>query len=547
MLSGLSQIQRMPLLPVNIAAPAAPVGRHTLYRFPAWTLAALLLASGLIYLGFHEAIGVMVWSWQTAEFSHGYLIPVLAAYLIWQRRSELSQLEFKGSWGGLAVVLAGIALAVVGRFAALYTFQHIALLIVIYGLVLSLVGWSVMRVLAAPLGVLVFMIPLPSMLMFPLSSELQLLSSTLGVWLMRLAGVSTYLEGNVIDLGIYKLEVAEACSGLRYLLPLMTLAFLLACFFRAAAWKRVIVFLSSIPITLFMNSLRIAAIGVMVDRWGPSMAEGLLHDVQGWMMFMLSTVCLVLVAVLLARVGKDRRPWRELLSAAPGTAPRLAADAPRRLRTLPLTALATALAIAVFSVGALAMPSSYGDVPAREDFSSFPLGLGAYTGKRQVLERIYLDQLKLDDYLMVDYSSASAPPVNLYVAWYDKQSAGEATHSPRACMPGGGWRIEDLRQVAVSNVRFGAQSLRVNRALIRYDQQRELVYYWFQQRGRVVTNEYLVKWYLLIDSITMHRTDGALLRVIVPIPQDGSEADADRAVQSFIAAVAPKLEHYVPG
>lgn len=487
----------------------------------------------------------MFWSWQTAEFSHGYLIPVIAAYLIWQRRAELSQQEFKGSWGGLAVVTAGIALAVVGRFAALYTFQHIALLIVIYGLVLSLVGWAAMRVLAAPLGVLVFMIPLPSMLMFPLSSELQLLSSTLGVWLMRVAGVSTYLEGNVIDLGTYKLEVAEACSGLRYLLPLMTLAFLMACFFRAAVWKRVAVFLSSLPITLLMNSLRIAAIGVMVDRWGPSMAEGLLHEVQGWMVFMLSTACLVLVVIVLARIGKDRRPWRDLFSA--DSAPSLPADVPRRTRSLPVTAMAAGAAVMVFSVAALALPSINGIVPTRDFFASFPLGLGDWNGKRQVLEKIYLDQLKLDDYLLVDYSRSSAPPVNLYVAWYDTQSAGEATHSPRACMPGGGWRIEDMRQIPVAAVRFGGRTLQVNRALIQYGEQRELVYYWFQQRGRVVTNEYLVKWYLLIDAITRHRTDGALVRVIVPIPLGTSETDADHEVQSFIAQVAPQLEHYIPG
>jgi exosortase D (VPLPA-CTERM-specific) len=327
----------------------------------------------------------------------------------------------------------------------------------------------------------------------------------------------------------------------------MTLAFLMACFFRAAAWKRAAVFLSSIPITLLMNSLRIAAIGVMVDRWGPSMAEGLLHEVQGWMVFMLSTACLVLVVIVLARIGKDRRPWRDLFSAGSLAPVPVPTDLPRRVRALPRAAVAAGLAVMAFSAGALAMPSTYGVVPAREYFTSFPLGFGNWNGKRQSIEKVYLDQLKLDDYLLVDYSSAIAPPVNLYVAWYDAQSAGEATHSPRACMPGGGWRIEDLRQIPVANVRLGGRALRVNRALIHYDEQRELVYYWFQQRGRVITNEYLVKWYLLIDSLTRHRTDGALVRVIVPIPLGTSETDADRAIQAFIALIAPQLQRYVPG
>ena len=531
-----------------MAEPAAPAGQPNLHRFPAWTLGLVVVVLVALYVAFKDAIGVMLWQWQTAEFSHGYLIPAIALYLAWQRRGELAALPFKGSWGGLALVLAGIALAVLGRFSALYTFQHIALLVIAYGLVLAALGWPATRVLAAPLGVLLFMIPLPSMLMFPLSSELQLVSSTLGVWLMRLVGVSTYLEGNVIDLGSYKLEVAEACSGLRYLLPLMTLAFLMACFFRAAAWKRALVFLSSIPITLLMNSLRIAAIGVMVDRWGPSMAEGLLHEVQGWMVFMLSTGCLLVVVILLARVGKDQRPWRELFSAEPAS--RAAASGVRALRPvrpLPGAALAASLALVAFCCGALALPSIDSVVPDREYFSTFPLGVGGWTGKRQELDKIYLDQLKLDDYLLVDYSRSNAQPVNLYVAWYGTQNAGEATHSPRACIPGGGWRIEDLRQVPVADVRLGSRALQVNRAMIQYDQQRELVYYWFQQRGRIITNEYLVKWYLLIDAITRHRTDGALVRVIVPVPLGSSEADADRAMQSFIAQVAPRLEQYIPG
>ena len=499
----------------------------------------------MLYLAFRDAIGVMLWSWQTAEFSHGYLIPLISLYLVWQRRGALAQTPFKGSWAGLIWVLAGIGLATLGRFAALYTFQHIALLVILFGAVLACVGWPATRLLAAPLGVLIFMVPLPSMLMFPLSSELQLISSAIGVWLMRLAGVSTFLEGNVIDLGSYKLEVAQACSGLRYLLPLMTLAFLMACFFRAAAWKRVLLFLSSIPITLAMNSLRIAAIGIMVDRWGPSMAEGLLHDVQGWMVFMLSMATLFLMAFVLARLGKDRRPWAEAFGAsAPVAVPQ---ESPRRSRTIPMAAIASAVAIGAFSAIAVAMPSARGVVPSRESFASFPLGFGDWSGKRQALEQVYLDQLKLDDYLLANYASAGRVPINVYVAWYDTQSAGEATHSPRACLPGGGWRIEDLRQVPVNSVTISGKPLQANRALIQYDTQRELVYYWFVQRGRVITNEYMVKWYLLIDSITRHRTDGALVRVVVPVAMGMPETEADQQAQSFIAALVPRLSRYIPG
>ena len=111
---------------------------------------------------------------------------------------------------------------------------------------------------------------------------------------MRLFGVSVYLEGNVIDLGVYKLQVAEACDGLRYLFPLMTIGFLIAYFFKATFWKRALLFLSSIPITILMNSFRVGTIGVMVEHWGVRMAEGFLHEFQGWMVFMASGALMML-------------------------------------------------------------------------------------------------------------------------------------------------------------------------------------------------------------------------------------------------------------
>lgn len=517
------------------------------YRFSIWFLALLVGVAILVYIGFERAIDFMVGQWDMDEFSHGWLIPFISGFLIWQRRDALRRLRFNGAWSGLAVVAGGLGLEVAGRLTSLFTIQHFALLVVIAGLALALTGWRGLRLLAAPLGVLVFMIPLPNILLNTLSSELQLISSAIGVALMRAFGVAVFLQGNVIDLGSYKLEVAEACSGLRYLLPLMTLSFLMACFYRAAVWKRLVLFLSSIPITVLMNSLRIALIGVMVDRWGPSMAEGLLHQVQGWMMFMLSAAILLLEVIVLTRIGANgRQRWRELFGVeAPAPIP---AGVARLTRALPLPLLAGVSLLLLFSVTALVLPAAAEIVPTRESFATFPLRLGSWIGQRQALDQVYLDALKLDDYLLADYVKAgNAAPVNLYVAWYDTQRAGNSTHSPKACLPGGGWRIEDLREVDLQDIRLGSHPLRVNRALIQYGDQRQLVYYWFQQRGRVITNEYLVKWYLLVDAILRHRTDGALVRIIVPVPSAVPLDSADRTLQSFAAEIAPHLTGYLPG
>ena len=228
----------------------------------AWiVLCVAFLASVLaVKAGLAQMLG---WLMTRPEYSYGIIIPFVAAFLLWQRRDLIERLPFSGSWAGLLLALFGATLGFVGKMSALYTIEDYSVLFMLYGVVLALTGWRVFRLLWVPLLVLVFMVPLPEFLYQNFSAQLQLLSSQIGVWFLRLLGVTVFLEGNVIDLGVYRLQVAEACSGLRYLFPLMTIGFLIAYFFKAAFWKRALLFLSSIPLTILMNSIRIAMIGVM--------------------------------------------------------------------------------------------------------------------------------------------------------------------------------------------------------------------------------------------------------------------------------------------
>jgi exosortase D (VPLPA-CTERM-specific) len=338
--------------------------------------------------------------------------------------------------------------------------------------------------------------------------------------------------------------VAEACDGLRYLFPLMTLGFLMAYFFKVATWKRAVLFLSSIPVTILMNSFRIGMIGVMVEHYGISMAEGFLHEFQGWAVFMTSVALMLLELIALARIGKDARPWREVFGLQfPEPAP-LTAD--RTKRQLPRSFIASVALLAALFIAAPLMPERSEIIPQRETFVSFPNHLDSWDGKRSALERIYLDSLKLNDYLMTDFVRNNRDLVNFFVAWYDTQEAGRTTHSPRTCLPGGGWQIVDLKQVEVPGVQVSGVTLRANRVQIQLGNQQQLVYYWFQQRGRVITNEYLAKWFLSWDSLTKHRTDGALVRLITPIRTGESMQEGDRRLSEFAATIAPRLDRYIP-
>ncbi len=358
-------------------------------------------------------------------------------------------------------------------------------------------------------------------------------------------GISVFLEGNVIDLGTFKLQVAEACDGLRYLFPLMTLGFIVAYFFKAAMWKRVSLFLSSIPITILMNSFRIGTIGVMVEHWGIEMAEGFLHEFQGWIVFMASVGIMFLEMMLLSRVGSDRQPWRRVFGLElPAPRP---ASASFMDRPIPAAAYGSLAIAALSAVLMSTIPERREDIPSRADFTTFPLSLEGWAGKSEPMERIYLDQLMLDDYIIANYFKPETRPVNFYVAWYDSQRAGRSAHSPRSCLPSGGWDIQDFSQIDVPGVIIEGKPLRVNRVLIQLGNQKQLVYYWFQQRGRVVTNEYFVKWYMFWDSLTRNRTDGALVRLTVPLTTTDSLSAVESQLVEFAGAAASNLDAYVPG
>lgn len=505
----------------------------------------LCITSLLVLLIFWDGLRALIRTWEVQEeYSYGYLIPFITLFLIWQKKALLESRKFNGAWLGFAFVALGLALSLVGKLSTIYLIAQYAFLLVLIGASLSHMGWQGLRLIIVPLLFLAFMIPLPVFFFNNLSSYLQLLSSQIGVAVIRLFGISVFLEGNVIDLGVFKLQVVDACSGLRYLFPLMTIGFIAAYFFKGAFWKRAVIFLSSIPITVLMNSFRIGVIGLMVDRWGQSMAEGFLHDFEGWVVFMACTSLLIAEMWLLTKIGKDQLPLREAFGLEfPAPTPK---DARLQYRPFSKPFVASVLLIAVVTALSFAMPARVEVSPPRSTFSSLPLHIGEWRGKEDRLDQIYIDTLKFDDYFLADFLNARGEIVNFYVAYYGSQRNGQSAHSPRTCIPGGGWEITSLTQQTLPDITVANRPLRVNRAVIQKADTKQLVYYWFQQRGRVITNEYLVKWFLFTDALTRNRTDGALVRLTVFVPPGESLERADAQLTDFAKAVNPLLPAYIP-
>jgi exosortase D (VPLPA-CTERM-specific) len=324
----------------------------------------------------------------------------------------------------------------------------------------------------------------------------------------------------------------------------MTLGFIAAYFYQEKFWKRAVVFLSTIPVTVLMNSFRIGLIGITVEHWGKEMAEGFLHDFEGWIIFMACTAVIVVEMWLLSYWAKPRRRLREVFGLDfPQPSPQ---NASRTYRALPRPYLAAVAAVALTAIVSAALPERVHIQPERRDFIEFPLELGEWKGGASRLEQIYLAELKLDDYLLADYVNASGRPVNFYVSWYGSQAGGNSAHSPRACIPGDGWEISDFAIRELRGATFAGKPLRINRAVIQKGEHKQIVYYWFQQRGRVITGEYVVKLYIFWDSLTRSRSDGAMVRLVSPLGNGEAMEAVDIRLEAFAATVVPKLGPYVP-
>ena len=509
------------------------------YNLNAWLFFTLAIVVSLI--PFYDGIVFMVRQWiNKEEYSHGFFIPVIAIFMVWQKRFELEKLVFSGSYFGVLLSGFGLFLSIMGELATVFEIIEYGFIITISGLVLSLTGFYPFKHFMLPLSILLFMVPLPSFLYNNLSSELQLISSKLGVFFIRIFDIPVFLQGNVIDLGRFKMQVVEACSGLRYLFPLTALSFIIACFYRAPLTSKAIIFLSSAPITIVMNSLRIAFIGIAYHFFSLDIAQGILHDFEGWVVFMGSMILIFMEIKILALIVGDKRVIAELIPI----------ELPQRIdnnneqilvvRKISRPFYFSLALVLLFSILTFSLPSREEVIPERTKFALFPTVINEWVGHRETLPIEYLNTLKLSDYILSNYVDNEGGIVNFYSAYYDNQRKGISAHSPKSCLPGDGWEMIEFDTLQIS------KAISVNRVLMIKGKNKSLLYYWFDQRGRIITNEYLVKWYIFWDALTKRRTDGALVRLNTEVETGESIEAAESRLLSFLSEIEPRIQKYIP-
>ena len=505
-----------------------------------WAPAVILLIC--LIVTYWQTIGIMIDQWlDNQDYSHGILVPFITAYLIWAKRKDFAQLKVGTDWRALTLMFAAFCFLVIGRMATEFFTTRFSMVIFIFGVTWFVYGPKMVKALLFPLGFLVLMIPLPKLVHSQLTFPLQLLSSKGAVSILNMLDIIAYREGNIIDIGFMQLQVVEACNGLRYILPLLTLGVLFAYFGQKIFWKRILLIVATVPVAILSNMLRISGTAVIGIYWGSKAAEGFFHSFSGWAVFMISigiftliNRCLNFIPDFCQTSKKDHH----------------SATAKIKSRSVKWTSTALALFIVIMSHLIANYLTQIPPVPIRKPLKEFPIVFEGWKGEQYEMEPEMWKLVNAQDYVLANYHKEGANPINFYVSYYQfTEKAGDLVHTPRMCLPGAGWEIT-RSQVRIipqkSSEANNIKDLHVNELIVTKERSSQVTYFWYQGRGRHFTNEYLAKFYRIWDGIFRRRNDGAAIRIITPLEPGQSIEEIRKYMDPFALAAFNELKNYIP-
>jgi exosortase D (VPLPA-CTERM-specific) len=492
-------------------------------------ISATALLSIIIWSYWPVLVTLIKYLYKDDDYSFGLLIPFVVAYIVYLKWPEIQQRSWQPSWLGLLVIAFGFGIYILGEIFGSSYIPSFSFVVVLAGLLFLVGGWALVRLMGFPLLLLILMIPSNTWFIKHISLRLQLISSTLASALLSGLGVPVLRQGNIIDLGVRQLQVVAACSGLRYILSLLTLGLIYCYFYQRRFWKAALLLVLLIPAAIIANALRVTAMALV-----PALQEeGFLHEFSGWLIFIGCLGILILFNWILNYLWPDRR----------------AVDNPAGASKPPPSETRSSKSLSLYLIVALALVIGLNWVPHRlaqappvpllQSFDQFPLVLGPWHGRRSYIDAATIKVLGTKDYLDATFIGPGNKPVSLWIAYYGnlRKQAG-LIHSPFYCMTGSGWTIKEEKEIEM------LPGKPVSYLLMKQGEDRQVVYYWFIQRGRWLSSMYANQIYLGIDNLMRGRANGALIRLMTPVDPDVPSARA--RLDDYAKLVVPLLSKFIP-
>lgn len=477
--------------------------------------------------------------WNDPNYSHGFLIPIISLYLIWDRRNLLKDIPLQPSGIGLFITCLAGLLFLIGQIAGEQFTQRISFIIALSGIIISFGGHLLWKYLWLPITYLIFMVPLPYILYNSIAFPLKLIATKISTFVLQFLDITIYSEGNLIYLPHITLEVADACSGIRSLISVLALSVIISIYFLNSRWKRFLLILLSILIVVLCNMLRIIITGIIASK-NPELATGFFHSFSGELIFLTGVAIVFIVALLMGKNKKNS----DLLS-VDIVSNKSNKNNKRQEYIEPKIFLIRWIApftlLIFYIINLLTIQAEA--IPINKKLSAFPEQIdGFYKLEDLSLNEAILQNLGVDNYIMRSYRGPDSYPLWLYIGYYEEQKEGAMIHSPKHCYPGGGWLPLSSRIIDIMIPETGNR-ISINEYILQKGHEKQLVYYWYQSRGRTIANEYKDRAYMILDSIFKRRSDGALIRISGP----ANDLEKARELQrTFIRSLYPILIQFIP-
>lgn len=488
--------------------------------------------------------------WSDENYSHGLLVPFVIGMIVWREWDVLKGLSKKPALklGGLTIAFSLFLLFAGTLGAELFT-TRVSFVVMLVGIVLYLFGTRVLNPLLVPVALFLLAIPIPQIIFNRIAFPLQIWASQMAVWGIRLFDVPTLRKGNVIDIlpqgstQTISLEVVEACSGIRSLMTLVTLALILGYFTRRYErggianlafpdlLRVVSLMILAVPIAVLTNAARVAVTGILTYHYGKQATDGTWHDASGWMVYVVALVLLIGANLLLKKVFRGNEISDPVDS-----------ETVFNGRSAPVLPLIVAIVLGGIAVNWFVNrgETQIDRKPLTE--LSHTLGDWQQRGNEIKFSEQTESVLRTSDYTMREYTFSDGRVANIYVGYYSSQRSGATYHSPQNCLPGAGWVMKDPQIIDITMA--DGKTFKANRYIIENGIYNEVMIYWYQGRGRVEASEYSDKINTIWDSVSRRRSDGAIVRVMTSVGSD--EAAGLKAASDLSARLAEALPPYVP-